>query len=67
MNKVIAFHGTTAKIKNFNEDSIGKEFDANSALGVHASLSPLYASEYASLREALDKKKGHVLYFRYKI
>lgn len=67
MNKIIAFHGTTEKIEKFNEDSIGKGFDANSALGVHASFSPSYASEYASLRETLNNKKGYVyiLYIKY--
>lgn len=54
----ITFHGTSHLIKEFNESSIGKGGDPNSALGVHSTDEPAYACEYAELSCALDSNSS---------
>ena len=60
MKSIITFHGTVNEIKEFNESSIGEGGDNNSALGVHSTTSPVYASEYADTLSTLTKKDGFI-------
>ena len=53
--KRILFHGTSNFITEFNETSISKGFDPNSALGIHFSDDPSYAAEYAELSLTLNE------------
>lgn len=53
-NKRVFFHGTASPLNKFSEDSIGLGYDPNSALGIHVSDCPLYASGYASKAAALN-------------
>lgn len=53
--KRILFHGTSHIIKEFNEFSIAKGEDPNSALGIHFTDEPSYAAEYAERSKSLNK------------
>lgn len=59
-NKIILFHGTSNDFVEFSEVSISGGGDPNSSLGIHATTSPFYAAEYASLKETLNKKESFV-------
>lgn len=59
-NKIILFHGTSNNFIEFSDLSIGTGGDPNSSLGIHATTSPFYAAEYASLKETLHKKESFV-------
>jgi len=52
--KRILFHGTSHIIKEFNESSIAKGGDPNSALGIHFTDDPTYAASYADRSKLLD-------------
>lgn len=58
--KILLFHGTTDKINKFSQQKGNKMNgnDPNSAFGIHFSDSPEYASEYALLKETLNKTIG---------
>jgi len=52
--KRILFHGTAHAISAFTEASIGLGSDPNSALGIHTTDDPIYASEYALRSQTID-------------
>lgn len=64
----ILFHGTAHNITRFDESSIGKGSDPNSALGVHSTDDILYSVEYAERSKALDEnaKECEILVLSYK-
>jgi hypothetical protein len=63
MSKVILYHGTSGdEFTHFDESSIGRGGDANSALGVHCTEHPAVAAGYADLGTSSDKpQKSRIL------